>query len=211
MVVCRRYLLSNMAILGIYVNLQPGSYLSFKIAPELDKLRPQLLSADFTINSMDSFVWLGEFQTYLRYSLHFNGFYNHQTFQVPKMEVLSLIRLLWGWVSPYISLTYCLHRWVPPFWVPEMFGDITIIMEKTNLSYLIMKVTTSSSHLNPPRKQHTFTSLPPYSRGTLHEKTSLPSFRASHFRTPRKKGPIIPQHPSRMPEDAKQTKLQSWI
>ena len=33
----------------------------------------------------------------------------HQTFQVPKMEVLSLIRLFWGWVFPYISLTYCLY------------------------------------------------------------------------------------------------------
>ncbi len=42
--------------------------------------------------------------------------YNHQTFQVPKMEgFLSLIRLFWGWVFPYISLTYCLYRWVPPF------------------------------------------------------------------------------------------------
>ena len=27
----------------------------------------------------------------------------HQEFQVPKMEVLSLIRLFWGWVFPYIS------------------------------------------------------------------------------------------------------------
>ena len=35
----------------------------------------------------------------------------HQTFQVPKMEVLSLIRLFWGWVFPYIRLTYCLYRW----------------------------------------------------------------------------------------------------
>ncbi len=34
----------------------------------------------------------------------------HQAFQVPKMEVLSLIRLFWGWVFPYISLTYCLYR-----------------------------------------------------------------------------------------------------
>ena len=34
----------------------------------------------------------------------------HQTFQVPKMEVLSLKRLFWGWVFPYISLTYCLYR-----------------------------------------------------------------------------------------------------
>ena len=37
--------------------------------------------------------------------------YHHQAFQVPKMEVLSLIRLFWGWVFPYISLTYCLYRW----------------------------------------------------------------------------------------------------
>ena len=29
--------------------------------------------------------------------------HDHQTFQVPKMEVLSLIRLFWGWVFPYIS------------------------------------------------------------------------------------------------------------
>ena len=28
---------------------------------------------------------------------------NHQEFQVPKMEVLTLIRLVWGWVFPYIS------------------------------------------------------------------------------------------------------------
>ena len=29
--------------------------------------------------------------------------YNHQEFQVPKMEVLNLIRLFWRWVFPYIS------------------------------------------------------------------------------------------------------------
>ena len=43
------------------------------------------------------------------------SWFHHQLFQVPKMEVLSLIRLFWGWVFPYISLTYCLYRWVPPF------------------------------------------------------------------------------------------------
>ena len=32
-----------------------------------------------------------------------------QEFQVPKMEVLNLIRLFWGWVFPYISLTYSLY------------------------------------------------------------------------------------------------------
>ena len=31
---------------------------------------------------------------------------NHQKFQVPKMEVLNLIRLFLGWVFPYTSLTY---------------------------------------------------------------------------------------------------------
>ncbi len=35
--------------------------------------------------------------------------WNHQEFQVPKMEVLNLIRLFWGWVFPYISLTYSLY------------------------------------------------------------------------------------------------------
>ena len=39
----------------------------------------------------------------------------HQEFQVPKMEVLKLIRLFWGWLFPYISLTYSLYRSVPPF------------------------------------------------------------------------------------------------
>ena len=39
----------------------------------------------------------------------------HQKFQVPKMEVLDLIRLFWGWFFPSISLTYSLYRWVPPF------------------------------------------------------------------------------------------------
>ena len=36
---------------------------------------------------------------------------------VQTIKVLNLIRLFCGWVFPYISLTYCLHRWVPPFYV----------------------------------------------------------------------------------------------
>ena len=48
----------------------------------------------------------------------------HQPFQVPKMEVLYHIRLFWGWVFPYIALTYSLYRWIPPFWVPETFGSL---------------------------------------------------------------------------------------
>ena len=51
--------------------------------------------------------------------------YNHQDFHLPKMKVLKLIRLFWGWVFPYISLTYSFYRWVPPFRYPEMFGDIS--------------------------------------------------------------------------------------
>ena len=47
----------------------------------------------------------------------------HQEFQVPKMEVLNLIRPFWGWAFPYKSLTYSLYRWVPPFSVPEMSGE----------------------------------------------------------------------------------------
>jgi len=31
---------------------------------------------------------------------------NRQDFQVPKMEVLNLVTLVWGWVFPYIRLTY---------------------------------------------------------------------------------------------------------
>ncbi len=31
----------------------------------------------------------------------------------------------WALGFPYISLTYSLYRWVPPFLVPEMFGDST--------------------------------------------------------------------------------------
>ena len=44
-------------------------------------------------------------------------------FQVPKWEVLNPMRQFWGWVFPYISLTYSLYRWVPPFLVHGMFGD----------------------------------------------------------------------------------------
>ena len=36
----------------------------------------------------------------------------HQEFQVPKMEVLNLIRLFWGWVFPGIRLTYSLCRFL---------------------------------------------------------------------------------------------------
>ena len=35
---------------------------------------------------------------------------DHREFQVPKMEVLNLIKLFWDWVFPYISLTYSLYR-----------------------------------------------------------------------------------------------------
>ena len=43
---------------------------------------------------------------------------HHQTFQVPKMEgFLNLIRLFWGWVSPYISRIHTAYIGfrIPPF------------------------------------------------------------------------------------------------
>ena len=36
--------------------------------------------------------------------------WSQQKLQVPKMEGLNLIRLFWGWVLPYISLTYSLSK-----------------------------------------------------------------------------------------------------
>ena len=58
--------------------------------------------------------------------------FSHQEFQVPKMEVLNLIRPFWGSVFPYISLTYSLYRWVPPFSVPEMSGDFPSLQLKSS-------------------------------------------------------------------------------
>ena len=37
------------------------------------------------------------------------------------MAVLHLISLLCGWRFPSVSLAYSFYRWVPPFWVPEVF------------------------------------------------------------------------------------------
>ena len=39
---------------------------------------------------------------------------NHQEFQVPKTEAHT-VKLFWVWAFPFISLTYSLYRWVPPF------------------------------------------------------------------------------------------------
>ena len=47
-----------------------------------------------------------------------------KSFRYQKMQVMNLVRLFWGWVFAYISLTYSLYRWVPPFLLPEMFGDL---------------------------------------------------------------------------------------
>ena len=49
------------------------------------------------------------------FNRHLDDTHPHPIFQVPKLEVLNLIRLFWGWIFPYISLTYSLYRWVPPF------------------------------------------------------------------------------------------------
>ena len=58
------------------------------------------------------------FTPYIFFQDYVDGFQenlNHQEIQVPKVEVLNLMRLFWGWVVPYISLTYSLYRSVPPF------------------------------------------------------------------------------------------------
>ena len=44
-----------------------------------------------------------------------NPDHNQLKFQVPKIKVLNLIRLYWGWGFLYIALTYSLYRCVPPF------------------------------------------------------------------------------------------------
>ena len=56
-----------------------------------------------------------------REKLKLEAMYSHPKLQVLKMEVLNLARLFCGWV---FILTCRLYRWVPPFYVPEMFGDI---------------------------------------------------------------------------------------
>ena len=45
-------------------------------------------------------------------------------FQVPKMEVLNIIRLFWGWVFPYISRihTACIGEDTSILGTTEMFG-----------------------------------------------------------------------------------------
>ena len=70
------------------------------------------LTTHFPCKELKSFKW--------NYHLKPGGCFRfqtccHQEFQVPKMEVLNLIRLFWCWVFPYISLTYSLYRWVPEF------------------------------------------------------------------------------------------------
>ena len=53
----------------------------------------------------------------------------HQEFQVPKNGGIVSYKTILGVGFPYISLTYSLYRWVPPFLVPERFGDIWVHME----------------------------------------------------------------------------------
>ena len=54
--------------------------------------------------------WL---KSYTHYS--FSPSQYHQEFQVPKMEVLNLVRLFWWWVFPYISLIYSLFPLHKPY------------------------------------------------------------------------------------------------
>ena len=56
--------------------------------------------------SLQDFLWpILVFYSISR-RLRSESVWNHQKFQVPKMQVLNLIiRLFWGWVFPYINLT----------------------------------------------------------------------------------------------------------
>ena len=51
------------------------------------------------------------------------------TFQVPKMQVLNLIRPFWGWGFRYISLTQSRYRRVPPVQVPDFFKQYLPFLE----------------------------------------------------------------------------------
>ena len=55
---------------------------------------------------------------------------HHQHVQVPKMEVLNLIKLFCGWVFPYISRIHTANigKHSSIWMVPEMFGDWRIIL-----------------------------------------------------------------------------------
>ena len=74
----------------------------------------------------------------------------HQKFQVPKMEVLNLIRLFGGWVFPYISLTNSLYRWVPPFELPEMFGESRFVPERSHRLSEIFRYSTDRGSSDTP-------------------------------------------------------------
>ena len=69
---------------------------------------PGVFLTFLTMSQMASAQWLS-FNSWRVEGLEYET-WNHQEFQVPKMEVLNLIRLFWGWVFPYISLTYSLYR-----------------------------------------------------------------------------------------------------
>ena len=47
-----------------------------------------------------------------------------QKFQVPRMQVLQLIGLFWGWGFPYVRFTDTAYKKVriPPFYLPKIFA-----------------------------------------------------------------------------------------
>ena len=79
---------------------------------------------------------------------------NHQKFQVPKMQVLNLVRLFWVWVFPYISLTAYtgshlqIHQTFALF-DPLQTGDL-MMYKPANKSLLSKNFHTPGTYQNDP-------------------------------------------------------------
>ena len=65
--------------------------------------------------------------------------WDHQEFQVPKIEVLNLIRLFWGWVFPYISRIHTAYIGEDSsiLGTNEMFGDGSALIFKAQLKKVL--------------------------------------------------------------------------
>ena len=61
----------------------------------------------------------------------------HQRIEVPNLEVLHLIRFFMGWGFPYIGLTYCVQKWVHPFWALEEHCNMQVsVLVRPKIWYL---------------------------------------------------------------------------
>ena len=58
--------------------------------------------------------------------------WDHQTFQVPKIQVLNLIRLYWGWVFPYISRIHTAYIGVSDSSILGTFPKCLVMGFRTN-------------------------------------------------------------------------------